>query len=82
MKPLGIASDKLARDLDIPLDRVTDVILGHREISADTALRLAAYFGTSAEFWINLQGNYELKVARRENGGKIAATVRPLGGGL
>lgn len=82
MKPLGLSQNKLARDLDVPLVRVNDIVHGRRGISADTALRLAAYFGASAEFWINLQSNYELKIARRETGAKIAATVRPMSGGV
>ncbi len=78
LKPLGISQNKLARDLDVPLVRVNGIVHGRRGVSADTALRLAAYFGTTAEFWVNLQSSFELKLARRENGARIAAAVRPL----
>lgn len=78
LKPLGVSQNKLARDIDVPVVRVNDIIHGRRGITADTALRLSAYFGTTPEFWINLQSRYDLKLARRKHGDAIAKAVRPL----
>jgi addiction module HigA family antidote len=77
MRPLGISQNKLARDLDVPAARVNDIVHGKRGISADTALRLAAYFGTTAEFWLDLQSRYDLKVAAAEIGAEVRRAVRP-----
>ncbi len=77
MRPLGISQNKLARDLDVPVARVNDIIHARRGISADTALRLSVYFQTTAEFWLNLQSRYELKVATRIVGPEIKKAVRP-----
>jgi antitoxin HigA-1 len=77
MRPMGVSQNKLARDLDVPVARINDIIHAKRGISADTALRLAAYFGTSAEFWLNLQTRYDLKVVTRQSGDKIRKAVRP-----
>jgi len=63
MKPLGISQNQLARDLKVPPRRINEIVHGRRGITIDTALRLARHFGTSAEFWINLQTHYELEVA-------------------
>ena len=63
MRPLGLSQNKLARDLDIPVARINDIIHAKRGISADTALRQATYFRTSAEFLLNLQSHYDLKIA-------------------
>ncbi len=68
---LGITAAQLARDLQVPPNRVTGILHGARAISADTALRLARYFGTSAEFWMNLQQHYELRLAEKEIGAGI-----------
>ena len=73
-----LSQNKLARDLDVPVARINDIIHARRGISADSALRLAAYFRTSAEFWLNLQSRYDLKVARRTVGEKIKKGIRPL----
>ena len=78
MRPLAISQNKLARDLDVPVARINDIVHAKRGISADTALRLAAYFGTTPEFWMNLQTRYDLKVASRSVGEKIAKAVRPI----
>jgi antitoxin HigA-1 len=78
MRPHDLSQNRLARDLDVPVARINDIIHGRRGISADTALRLAAYFGTTAELWLNLQTRYALKVARRTSGKAISKTVRPL----
>lgn len=77
MRPFEISQNKLARDLDVPAARINDIIHAKRGITADTALRLAAYFGTSAEFWLDLQSRYDLKVATREIGAHVKRTVRP-----
>ncbi|AUB83480.1 addiction module antidote protein, HigA family [Candidatus Thiodictyon syntrophicum] len=74
---LGLSANALARALDVPPNRVTEVLNGQRSVSADTALRLARYFGTSARFWMNLQLSYELAVAERTLGESIAECVRP-----
>ena len=78
MRPLAISQNKLARDLDVPVARINDIVHGKRGISADSALRFATYFGTTPEFWINLQTRYDLKVATRALGAKIRKTVRPI----
>jgi antitoxin HigA-1 len=74
---LGLSARAFARLLDIPVNRVTQILNGQRGISADTALRLARYFGTSAEFWMNLQQMFELRRAEQESGREIAARIRP-----
>jgi addiction module HigA family antidote len=63
MKPLGLTAYRLAKDLDVPAPRVNDVILGKRSITADTAVRLGAYFGLPPQFWMNLQADYDLRLA-------------------
>lgn len=78
MKPHGISQNKLARDIDVPVVRVNSIVRGRRAITPDTALRLARYFVTSAEFWINLQARYDLKVATRKAGIDIERNVRPM----
>ncbi len=78
MEPLGLSQNKLARDIDVPVTRISDIIHGRRGITADSALRLAVYFGTTPEFWFNLQTRYELKVSRRDILPEIEKNVRPL----
>jgi addiction module HigA family antidote len=78
MRPYGLSQNRLARGLAIPVARINDIIHARRGISADTALRLAAYFRTSAEFWLNLQTRYDLKVAQRTVGEEIKRGIRPL----
>jgi addiction module HigA family antidote len=77
MRPLGIGINALARDLSVPPNRISEIVNGKRAITADTALRLARCFGTSAELWLNLQRDYDLRIARRDLGARIEATVRP-----
>jgi addiction module HigA family antidote len=74
---LGLSANALARALDVPPNRITEVLNGTRAISADTALRLARYFGSSARFWMNLQLSFDLAVAEQERGDMIARQVRP-----
>jgi antitoxin HigA-1 len=77
MKPLGLSGNELARQLKVPANRINDIVRGRREISADTALRLARYFGTTARFWLNAQAAYALSKAEAEMGDKITSQVRP-----
>lgn len=77
MRPLGIGQNKLSRDLGVNAARVHEIVHGRRGVSAETALRLAAYFGTSSEFWLNLQSRYDLKIAERTFGSEIKKRVRP-----
>ncbi len=67
LEELGITPYRLARDINVPVNRITMIVNGQRAISADTALRLARYFQTTAEFWLNLQMNYDLEMAKRES---------------
>ena len=76
MKPLAVSQNKLARDLDLPPARVNDIIHARRGISANTALRLAAYFGTTPEFWLNLQSAYDLKLEQRKSGAALRRVIR------
>lgn len=62
MKPLGISQYRLAKDISVPAIRISKIMRGLRSISANTALRLGRYFGTSAEFWLNLQNRYDLEI--------------------
>lgn len=71
LKELGLSASALARQIGVPPNRVTAILNGDREITADTALRLGHYFGTSAEFWLNLQSLYALREAARVLGRKI-----------
>jgi addiction module HigA family antidote len=75
--PLGISAHALARELRVPVTRVTEILRGRRAITADTALRLARYFGTSGELWVGLQAEYDLRVTRRAKGAEIERDVRP-----
>ena len=77
MEPLGMTQTELADALNIPLSCVREIIHGNRAISSDIALRLARYFGTSPEFWLNLQQRYDLKVTQRLLGAQIEQTVQP-----
>ncbi len=73
---LNITPTELARQLKVPPNRITGIVNGVRSISADTALRLGHWFGTSAEFWLNLQKSYELRLAERETGSEIKRLPR------
>ncbi|MGD0498304.1 MAG: HigA family addiction module antitoxin [Bryobacteraceae bacterium] len=76
MKPMGISINRLARDLDVPPNRIGAIVNASRAITADTALRLGAYFGVSPETWLGLQAAYDLRVVRRRTGPEIARRVR------
>jgi addiction module HigA family antidote len=77
LTPLGISAYRLAKDMCVPANRVTEIIHGRRSISAETALRLARYFGTDAQSWVNLQAAYDVAIARRELSERIKREVSP-----
>ena len=76
LKELGMSAAELARKLDVPTNRITGILNGQRAITGDTALRLAHFFGTSAEFWLNLQSLYELRIAQKKAGQSIRVLPR------
>lgn len=78
LKELGLSANALARALNVPPERVAAILRGQRDVSADTALRLAHFFDTTPQVWLNLQKNYELRKAEIRTGGKISASVKPL----
>lgn len=71
LKELGMSAAELARNLNVPTNRITSILNGQRSITGDTALRLAHFFGTSAQFWLNLQSLYELRIAEKKLGKSI-----------
>lgn len=77
LKPLGLTANRLAAELFVPVTRVNDIVRGRRAVTADTALRLARYFGTTPHFWVNLQSNYDLELAQDAKGSEIFDRVRP-----
>src|SRR5436190_7447530 len=77
LRPLGMSVNALAMSLRVPATRIGAIVKGERSVTADTALRLARFFGTSPELWMNLQAMHDLTKARRESGGKIERDVRP-----
>jgi addiction module HigA family antidote len=74
---LGISANELARILHVPANRISQILVGKRAITADTALRLGQWLGTSAELWLNLQKNYELRLAEQAIGDEIKRTITP-----
>jgi addiction module HigA family antidote len=76
LKPFGISINQLARDLDVRPNRISLIVNGERAITADTALRLGIYFGVSPEIWLNLQADYEIRLASRLHGAEIQRKVR------
>ena len=77
LEELGLSATALARALDVPTNRITTILNGQRGISADTALRLSRYFGTTPQLWLNLQQTFELRVAQTASGREIAERIRP-----
>jgi addiction module HigA family antidote len=75
MKPMGISINRLARDVAVPPGRVSAIVNGKRAITADTAIRLGRYFGTSPDVWMGLQADYELRVAQRTIGPEVEKRV-------
>ena len=78
MRPREISINRLARDLRVPVTRISEIVNGRRGVSADTALRLGRYFGSTPEFWMNLQAAFDLEVAERELKREIERDVHPL----
>ena len=78
LRPLGITQYRLAKGLSVPPRRINEIVLGKRAVTADTALRLARYFGTSDRFWLNLQASYDLDVERDRLAGRLAKEVQVL----
>ena len=72
LRALGMSAAELARRIEVPVNRITRILNGRRAVTGDTALRLGRFFGTSGEFWLNLQKLYELRLAEHENGAAIA----------
>ena len=75
LKPSGLSANALARALGVPVTRISEIVRGRRGVTADTALRLARYFGTSAELWLGLQAEFDLRIARRQVGEEIRRRV-------
>jgi len=78
LEPFGVSQYQLAKTVEVPARRINEIVHGQRRISADTALRLARYFGTSEGFWINLQARYDLETAKDRLGGALE-DIEPLG---
>ena len=78
MIPLGLSANALAIALRVPAPRINDIARERRTVTADTALRLARYFGTSAEVWLGLQSDYNMKIAMAESGARIEKDVAPM----
>ncbi len=76
LRPMNITQNQLAKDINVPANRISQVINGKREITADTALRLGKYFGIEPEFWLNLQMRYNMKIAQSKVGKKIEKEVK------
>jgi antitoxin HigA-1 len=78
LRPLGLSANELAKRIDVPATRISEVIRGRRGITADTALRLARFFGTSADLWLGLQSEHDLRAARRELGQSLESRIQPM----
>jgi len=78
MEPLDISINRLARDLSVPPNRISEIVNGKRSISADTALRLQRYFGVEAQFWLNLQTEYDLRMIKRKIWTDIERRIIPV----
>ena len=76
LQPLGITASRLASDIDVPGSRISEIVNGNRAMTADTALRLGIYFDMDAQFWLNLQMEYELRLARAALGPELKARIR------
>ncbi len=78
MGPMNISINKLSRDLVVPPNRISEIVNGKRSITADTALRLERYFGVEAQFWLNLQSEYDLRMIKRKIGNDIEQRIIPV----
>jgi addiction module HigA family antidote len=72
-----LSANRLSLDIGVPSGRITDILNARRSVTADTAVRLGRYFGNSAQFWLDLQSQYDIALVEREKGGEIAKRVRP-----
>jgi addiction module HigA family antidote len=79
LRPLGMSMNKLAVELHVAANRITQIVEGRRSVTGETALRLARYFGTSPEFWLGMQKDYDLQVARDEFEAEVEREVHPRG---
>jgi addiction module HigA family antidote len=77
LKPMGLSQNRLALEIGVPPRRINEIVLGKRSITADTALRLARYFGNSPQFWMGLQSDYDLERAADRLGNRLEREVRP-----
>ncbi len=77
LAPMGVSQNGLARAIGVTPRRINEIVLGRRGVTADTALRLGRYFGMEPEFWMNLQANYDLRIARNKLGNTLEKKVRP-----
>lgn len=77
LKPMGISQYRLAKSINVPARRINEIVLGKRSVSADTALRLARFFGMEAQFWLNVQAHYDLETAKDELGRRLEKEVVP-----
>jgi addiction module HigA family antidote len=82
LDPMGLSQYRLAKDINVPAVRINDIILGKRGISADTALRLAKFFGMSVEFWTGIQSEYEVAMAKNRIEDRLDREIRPYKGSL
>ncbi len=78
LKPMGLTQYRLAKDIGVPARRINEIVKGDRAITADTALRLGRYFGMSAQYWINLQGHYDLELEELRLGQRLKKEVKVL----
>src|SRR5947209_19590522 len=78
LSPLGVSQYRLAKETSVPPRRINEIVKGMRSVSADTALRLSRYFGTSERFWLNLQARYDLEVEKDRLGNRLAREVKVL----
>jgi addiction module HigA family antidote len=78
LKPLGITQYRLAKSIGVPQRRIGEIVAGKRAVTADTALRLARFFGTDAQSWVNLQAHYDLEIARERLEGRLEKEVTPM----
>jgi len=79
LRPLGMSMNRLADELHVPANRITQIVEGRRSVTGETSLRLARYFGTSPEFWLGMQKDYDLQVARDEFEAEVEREVHPRG---
>ena len=78
MEPMGISINRLSRDLAVPPNRISEIVNGKRAITADTALRLQRYFGVEAQFWLNLQSEYDLRIVKRQIWSDLEQRIIPV----